>query len=109
LNLLKRFTSATLTSFKNLAARFSNTIPSDAAKKARTWVMKCFSESDRVFPLLHIIGEINLLSCDRKHNRSRNYRKYQQKFYVLRQKGTKRNDDERKYESIIYKNMRSQT
>lgn len=39
-------TSGTWTSFKNLAARFSRTIPSDAAKKARTWLIKCFSESD---------------------------------------------------------------
>lgn len=39
-------TSGTWTSFKNLAARFSRTIPSDAAKNARTWLIKCFSESD---------------------------------------------------------------
>ncbi|KAI5341413.1 hypothetical protein L3X38_020687 [Prunus dulcis] len=32
----------------NLPARFSKTMPSEAAKKASTWVMKCFSPGVRV-------------------------------------------------------------
>lgn len=44
----RSITSGIWTSFKNLAAKFSKTIPSEAAKNANTWLMKCFSDEDRL-------------------------------------------------------------
>ena len=41
-------TSGNWTSPMKRTPRFSRTIPSEAAKKARTWEMKCFSSSVRL-------------------------------------------------------------
>lgn len=47
LSVIGVLTSGIWTSLINLAAKFSSTIPSEAAKNASTWLTKCFSNGDK--------------------------------------------------------------
>ena len=62
----------------NLRARFSSTMPSDAAKKASTWLMKCLSESahynNPCNPCLFYLkncGSLSVLKVMLKHSMKR--------------------------------------